>query len=463
MPVCIFLIAFFLRIFRLTEFAAYHQDQVRDLIYVKNHFDLGSIILLGPKASVGNFFLPPFWYYLMSLSFIFSRSPLAPAFMVVVFSSLTAVIIYLFSNKFFNKNIAFFSALLYSVSHMSIEHSRFAWNPNPIPFFTILTFYFLYEYLFENKKRGFYLGLIFANITLQLHYQGFVVVAFFYLILLLNRKINIKQFIYSIIINLLLILPFITYEIINKLPNSRGIIDFITSQSKNNLKYLGVPFFIKYIVREFSLFLSRTIFLKEKFLGYLFLFGLGISFILKNKSTKYNILRIFLFFSLGMLFFYKNSLIDFYLLFLIPIIIIYFVLFISSYFSQKIASLIFFIIVLVSIYTSPSFYGFDKTLLSIKQAVKLTTMTQNYCHIYKIFPETFIENKIKYLVSLEKNSPIKTNCEKILRGWMCLPNVKTIYYLCEPAKCQNQFNLELSKKIDQGDYWAGVDIYQFDF
>lgn len=462
-PFWLFLIAFFLRVFHFTEFAAYHQDQVRDLIYLKNNFDAGSMILLGPKASVGNFFLPPFWYYLMNIVFIFSKSPLAPAFMIILFSSFTTVIVYLFSRKFFSQNVAFFSALLYAVSHMSIEYSRFAWNPNPIPFFVILTFYFLYEYLFESKKNSFYFGLITANLALQLHYQGFVVLAFFYLILFLNKKITIKQFLYMFLLNLLLLIPFIAYEIINKFPNTRGILNFITSQSKSNLRYFGVPFFIKYIFREFSLFLSRTIITKEKILGYLFLFGLGVSFILKSNDKKYSILKIFLIFSIVMLFFYKNSLIDFYLLFLIPIIIVYFVLIINKYLTRKISYLIFFIFALISLYTSPSFYGFDKTFLSVSQAVKLTTSTQNYCHVYKIFPETFIENKIKYLVSLGKNSPIKTNCEKMLSQRMCFPNVKTVYYLCEPAKCQNKFDLEIAKKINQGDFWAGVDIYKFDY
>ena len=139
----LFLFALSLRLFRLPDFIAYHQDQVRDLFYVKDYFIRGQIFLLGPKASVGNFFLPPFWYYLMALGYIFSSSPVAPAFIVAFLSALTTIIIYIFCKKFFCQRIAFFSALIYAVSHVSIEHSRFAWNPNPMPFFTILTLYFL--------------------------------------------------------------------------------------------------------------------------------------------------------------------------------------------------------------------------------------------------------------------------------------------------------------------------------
>jgi hypothetical protein len=79
----IFFLGFFLRIYRLDEFISFHQDQVRDLLYVKDHFEKKQMILLGPKASVGDFYLPPFWYYLMSFAYLFSKSPISPAILVV--------------------------------------------------------------------------------------------------------------------------------------------------------------------------------------------------------------------------------------------------------------------------------------------------------------------------------------------------------------------------------------------
>src|SRR3989338_8218992 len=189
----IFFLGFFLRIFRLPNFISYHQDQVRDLIYIQDHFQQGQMILLGPKASVGNFFLPPFWYYLMAIGYFFSPSPVAPAFIVALLSALTIIVIYKFCEKFFCQRIAFFAGLIYAVSHVSIEHSRFAWNPNPVPFFTILTFYFLYTFIFEKKESGFYLGAIFANLAFQLHYQGMVILSFFFLGVIINKQMIIKR------------------------------------------------------------------------------------------------------------------------------------------------------------------------------------------------------------------------------------------------------------------------------
>ncbi|MCL4364297.1 glycosyltransferase family 39 protein, partial [Patescibacteria group bacterium] len=170
----LFIVSLFLRIFQLDHFISYHQDQVRDLFYVKQHFEQGKLILLGPKASVGNFFLPPFWYYLMSIAYVFSKSPLAPAALTAILSSFGTVIIFVFVKDFFDEKMAFPAAILYAVSPLSIEYSRFAWNPNPIPFFVLLTFFFLYRFLFKKDKSSFYWGTVSANLAFQLHYQGLV-------------------------------------------------------------------------------------------------------------------------------------------------------------------------------------------------------------------------------------------------------------------------------------------------
>ncbi|MDO9028088.1 MAG: glycosyltransferase family 39 protein, partial [Candidatus Roizmanbacteria bacterium] len=240
----VFLLGFFLRIFRLPDFISYHQDQVRDLFYVQNHFEQGKIILLGPKASVGNFFLPPFWYYLMSLVYIFSPSPLAPAFLVVVLNSLTVVIIYLFCQKFFDKKTAIFSSLLYAVSPFSIEYSRFAWNPNPIPFFTALSIYFLFSYFYEKRTTWFYLSLITASLTFQLHYQGFLLVAAIFLVSLLKK--DYKNFLLGSVTFIFLLSPFFISELQNGFQNTKEIVYFLEKTAQ------GKSFGIKNSIKAFT-------------------------------------------------------------------------------------------------------------------------------------------------------------------------------------------------------------------
>ena len=457
----IFLLAFFLRVFRLPVFISYHQDQVRDLFFIKDHFDKGLPILLGPKASVGNFFLPPFWYYLMSLAFLFSSSPVAPAFVVVLLSSLTVLFIYLFSEKYFDKKTAFFASLLYAVSPLSIEYSRFAWNPNPVPFFTMASFYFLYIYIYNKKNYGFWLGLVAANLSLQLHYQGMIVFAFFFLAILIAKKLSWKKFLLSIIINFVLFLPFFIHEYSHNFENTKGIISFLfKTQSVSSLKFFGVPFFIKFIFRDFSVFIGAVLFFKNFIFGFIgfLIFGLSI-FYFPAQLPPLKTLKYFFIFSFIMFFFYKNSLINFYLLFLIPVLIVYLTNIFLKLLDEKTFFIAFFIIVSLNIFLSPAFGKTDKTYLAIKEGVNLITYRNNYCLAYRIYKPTFIESKYRYLVSLAKNQPLNVNCE-IPLFYRCDPRVKNLLLICEAGLCDHSFiNYPFATLIPQPENISGVKIY----
>lgn len=465
----LFFISLFLRSFLLSHYISFHQDQVRDLFYIKEHFEEKKLILLGPKASVGDFYLPPFWYYLMSFSYLFSKSPLSPAFLTALFGALTSVFIYIFVKKYFDKQLAFIASLLYSVSPLAIEYSRFAWNPNPIPFFVILTFYFLYQFLIDNDKKSFYFGIITSNLVLQLHYQGLVIFIFYFLAIIISKKFNLKKFIQYILINLILVFPFIIYEFQNNFRNTLGIINFlIQSQSLTKLKLFGIPFFIKFIIFDFSSFLGKLLFFKNQILGYLSLLILFISIIINlfkfNKiSQKLKILSLFLIFSFLMLFFYKNSLIDFYLLFLIPIIIVYFILIFKNLFGKKTTVLFFFFIILINLIKSPAFGAYDKAYLWLNKSIKIISSEKDYCLSYNIFPQNFIENKHRYMMTLVKNQPVYKNCDFIM-SFRCDKKVKTGYYLCEKAICQQKpIDISFGKLIDMKELNSDVKIYKFDY
>lgn len=465
----LFFISLFLRVFRLPHYISYHQDQVRDLYYIKEYFEQGKLILLGPKASVGNFFLPPFWYYLMSFAYLFSKSPLAPAFLTAVLSSVTAVVIFLFVKKFFSEQLGFITAVLYAVSPLSIEYSRFAWNPNPIPLFVIFTFFFLYKFLFENDEKSLYWGTVSANLAFQLHYQGLVIFIFYFLTVLLSKKFTLKKLFQYFLINFILVLPFVIYEVQNNFKNTTGIINFlIASQTTVKLKFFGVPFFIKFIIKDFSFFLARVMFFKNQLLGYLALFvffiTLGLKTLLIKRQDRYEKpLLFFLIFSMIMLFFYKNSLIDFYLLFLIPIIIIYFVFVFRKIIGEKTTIIIFFVLILINLFLSPAFGAYDKSFLWIKESIKKITNQKEYCISYSIFPQNFIESKYRYMTTIAKNKPIYENCDMVMY-YRCDPKVRIGYYLCEDAICTRApIDLSWGKIIDMQPFGSDVKIYEFEF
>ncbi len=468
-PIWLFLFSLFLRIFHLSYFISYHQDQVRDLFYIKSHFENATFILLGPKASVGNFFLPPFWYYLMSSAYLFSKSPLAPAFLTALLSAITAVVIFLFTKKFFDEKLAFLGGVLYAVSPLSIEYSRFAWNPNPTPLFVILTFYFFYKFLFEKDEKSFLWGSVAANLAFQLHYQGLVIFIFYFLGILFSKKFNGKRLIQYLLVNFFLIFPFIVFELQNGFKNTLGITHFlIATQTSAKLRLFGIPFFIKFILKDFSFFLARVMFFKNQILGYMalgfFLISLFVKIILFKKQNKYEKpIILFFIFSFIMLFFYKNSLIDFYLLFLIPVVIVYFVLSLKENIGEKSTLILVFLLLMINLFKSPAFGAYDKTYLWINESIKKITSQKNYCLAYNIFPQNFIESKYRYMMTLAKNQPAYKNCDNIIY-YRCDPKVKTGYYLCDGAIC-NQKPVEFSqgRMINMKPLESDVKIYQFEF
>ncbi len=457
------LIAFLLRIYNIDGFISYHQDQVRDLLYIKQHIASHTVPLLGPKASVGAFFLPPFWYYLMYATYLISPSPVAPASMTAIFSALTAGFIYVFGARFFNKKIGILAGLLYATSHLSIEYSRFSWNPNPIPFFVIGTLYFLYAYYQEHKVRDLILATLFANLGIQLHFEGaplflFILITIFFLYRQHKQKLIIfYELLVVALLNILLLSPFLYYELTHQFENITGILTFSSTQPA--MKFFGIPFLIKYFLFQFPIVVSRIILFNNYPTGVLLttLIAAVVFFtvrrdIITHRVKQVSLLSWFFFSSLLMLFVYKNSLIDYYLLFLIPIIILILVTSLYSY-NKKIGTLLLIMCIGISFITSPVFGKSDQTYKTINARVVDIAQQKKYCLTYYIFKETYIEQKFRYLFSLQRNKPREL--------MSCIP----MYYLCEGALCRH--NLIITGTLQGAELVSdfnesGVQIYKKD-
>lgn len=422
----IFFLAFFLRVYRLPEFIAYHQDQVRDLIYIKDHFDKGEMILLGPKASVGNFFLAPFWYYLMSATYLFSHSPVAPASMVALLNAIAAPLIYFFCRRFFNEKIAVVSALLYAVSPFSIEYSRFAWNPNPIPFFTIISLYFLYLYL-DNRnkiqKNFIYFAVIFANLTFQLHYQGFLLVIAVFLFPLFKK--DWKRLIISSLIFMLMLSPFFFYEIKNNYPNLKEIFSFLGRTTSGHS--FGIMNSFKAFVKDYPEFIARNLFFGFLPLG--LIFSVVTYFIcLKNifcrcSKKDPNKKNIFIIYSVLLLtlFAYRQWIVPYYLLVLIiPLVVMIAILFEKVFFLMI-------PLIIINLIMSPAFAKTDSSLYFFKKVVKTIrqyNLPEN-CIAYQIENSDlkFTPKAVSYLLDSNDEDGIKNgDCQKKLM-------------ICEIKKC----------------------------
>ena len=184
--------AFFLRLYRISEYMTFLGDEGRDVLVVKKLITQGDLIFIGPTTSIGNMYLGPLYYYLMApFLLIWRLSPIGPAVMVALLGVISVFLVYLVGKIFFSSAVGIFASTLYAISPAIIIESRSSWNPSPMPFFALLLILSLYK-LVKTKKPVWLLltggALAFA---LQMHYLGIlltpVIIIFWFWYLVIIR------------------------------------------------------------------------------------------------------------------------------------------------------------------------------------------------------------------------------------------------------------------------------------
>ncbi len=235
----ILLIAAFLRLYRIGDYMTFLGDEGRDVLVVKQILE-GDPTLLGPRASAGDFFLGPIYYYLMTpFLWLWQLDPVGPAIMVALFGVATVFLVYYIGGKFFNKPTGIIAALLYAVSPLVIVYSRSSWNPNVMPFFTTAALLLLYFAITKSKLK-YFLGVgILLGIIMQLHYLGtfvaLIIAVFACIGTLIQKTKSWVSEISQLVVRYLVIFvgfvvgfsPFLLFEIRNGFPNLQNIFRFI--------------------------------------------------------------------------------------------------------------------------------------------------------------------------------------------------------------------------------------------
>ena len=180
----ILLAASILRLYNIGDRLTFLGDEGRDVLIVK-HLLEGELVFLGPRASAGDFFTGPVYYYMMAPFLYLSRlDPIGPAVMIALLGIITVYLVYRFGSEFFGKPAGLIAAGLYATSPYVVDYSSSSWNPNPMPFFTLVILYLLYKAVQSTSWIRFVVIGVLYGIALQLHYiEVFVgVIIFFFII-----------------------------------------------------------------------------------------------------------------------------------------------------------------------------------------------------------------------------------------------------------------------------------------
>ncbi len=225
-------LAAFLRLWAIGDYMEFLGDEGRDAIIARGILH-GTFTLLGPRSSAGDFFMGPFYYYLIApFLWIANYNPVGPAIMVALVSLATVFLIYITGKKFFGKIAALAAATLYAASPLVLAYSHSSWNPNILPFFSLLTMFIVHLTITRNKSWKYYLLIgILIGLCLQLHYLSLflaIIIAIYIFLSSPKKTITILKKYLSLAIGAIISLsPLILFEMRHGFLNTKGIINFI--------------------------------------------------------------------------------------------------------------------------------------------------------------------------------------------------------------------------------------------
>ena len=182
----VMIVAIFVRVYKFDDWLYFKMDQSRDALLLSNAVEKGPgyLPLLGARVGAvklkhGFLRVGPISYYFQYLSGVIfhSTQPYVFAYPDLLFSILAIPLLYFLALLYFSKKNALLIAAMYAFSFIIIQYSRFAWNPNSLQFFLLLSFYGLLRFLNEGdeKRKKLWLAIWAVAITIgsQLHFFGF--------------------------------------------------------------------------------------------------------------------------------------------------------------------------------------------------------------------------------------------------------------------------------------------------
>ncbi len=357
--VLILLLAAFLRLYRISDYMTFLGDEGRDVIVAREMLG-GNLTLLGPRSSAGDFFMGPAYYYMITpWLWLFQYDPVGPAVMVALFGVLTVFLIYYVGKKWFNERAGLFAAALYAVSPLVLTYSHSSWNPNVLPFFSLLMLYLLYKAIqAEHPWKYFLIAGLLLGISLQLHYLALFlcVVVFLYTFFgqwYQDKRINllpvIKHYLLLLAGFVIGFSPFLAFEVRHGFPNTQTIARFIfgdTLQAAEShtgfLAIIGDIFFRVFgrlvfyypAPDKYFQFTGTTL---QIFAGFVIIMAISSLVSLRFVKDRRVVLLTVLWFVFGVGLFglYKKSIYDYHFTFLFPLPFLLFGNFLSQLMQVK--------------------------------------------------------------------------------------------------------------------------------
>ncbi len=425
----ILLIGAFLRFYRLPAYVEFLGDQGRDLLHVRDFLVNKDLMFIGPRTSVGDMYLGPWYYYLMAPFLLLSNyNPLGPVVMVTLFSLATVYLLYRIGSDWFNRQAGIIAACFGAVSPVLIKFSTFSWNPNIMPFFSLLSIWLTYR-IWQKKeyKKLIWLAIALAMV-LNSHYLGLLLfppIGLFLLLTFLKSKKenNLNHFLKSALLSFgvfsLLMSPLILFDLKHDWQNFSSLQNFFfKDRTSVDLEiyngFSDIPEVVSQTVNQFFLNKDSGIPVILSFSAVLLVLWLG-----RKKKTIWLLGATFLVGVLGLAN-YQNPIYAHYLGFIYPLLALMF-----AYLLTKIKGLGWIVFLMLSVLMFINWHGWtepNNQLKRTKEAAQLIIENSNdQPFALALLAENNYDDSYEYFLKKNKTSLVDLHEE----------NADQLFVICE--------------------------------
>lgn len=321
--ISILIIGAFLRLYKIDGYMTFLGDEGRDVIIVRNLLVNADPILIGPGTSVGGMYLGPLYYYFMAPFLLLANfSPVGPAVGVALLGVATIYLVYLAGFEWFSKTAGLISSALFAISPTVITFSHSSWNPNIMPFFSLLSVYSIWKVWAKKEYTWLIVCAVSFASVLQSHYLGLLLAPVVFIYWFLSR-VPRRYTIIAILIFLFLMSPLLAFDIRHDWMNSRALYKFLTVRDETVAitPWTALP----KIYPIYEQVVGSMLTAKQELVGKLISISLVIfsAFVLSKKTfnNRKSIILILIWLVFGLIGFglYKQSVYDHYFGFLFPV------------------------------------------------------------------------------------------------------------------------------------------------
>jgi len=170
------------------------------------------------------FYTPPLYYVMLHFALAFTENIFILKFLFSVIPGVLIIpVVYFFMKRMFNERAGLIAALLVAVAPTAIVLSQLLRYYPLHTLFTLLSLFSLYLLIERNEKKYWVLFIASNALNLYTHYFAVFVILgeVLFFLYIRNRFISKKGFFISMVVILLLFLPWM-FMFVNQLPNFEG-------------------------------------------------------------------------------------------------------------------------------------------------------------------------------------------------------------------------------------------------